>query len=57
MFLNITFDCAFIYPIKLSYHFGCKKYLVVETQTINIQVILNSFKSITVVQHVLSFDI
>ena len=57
MFMNVTLNGSLIHPIEIRYHFSSEKKLVAETQTIDIQVLLDGLKSIIVVQHVLPLDI
>lgn len=57
MFLNVTLNGPLIHPIEISHHFSSEKKLVVEAQTIDIQVLLDGLKGIIVVKHVLPFDI
>ena len=57
MFLNVTLNSSLIHPIEIRYHFSSEKKLVVEAQTVDIQIILDGLKGIIVVQYVLPFDI
>ena len=57
MFLNITLNGPLIHFIKIRYHFSGEKQLVVEMQTVDLQVFLDSLKGITVIQNILPFDI
>lgn len=57
MLLNVTLNGSLIHPIEISHHFSSEKKLVVEAQTVDIQVLLDGLKGIIVVKHVLPFDI